>query len=419
MASIVKRNKSYCVVYYAVKGGGVRKQVWETYKSEEEALKRKRQIEHPTPFLGTVPRITNMEELLEEYIKLYGKGRWSLSTYSQNCSVIRNIIIPQIGKARLSSVNQHFMSRYFYRQRKQMENQGADASATERKIFELWKLFRSVFRQSVLWGFFEESPLNGITIKKPAGEKRDFLTLDQVITALNEALETNMRLAVAIQLAFICSLRKGELLGLRWQDVDLEGGMISVKAELSRVQTEALEALNLKDVYQVFPAQLAGCTTRLVLKKPKTESSLRMLYLPEPLIACLRLWKEQQAKDRKKYRKEYEEHDLVFAQENGMPPQEKQLTREFSGLLEKCGLPDVIFHSLRHTSTTYKLIVSRGNIKAVQGDNGHSQADMVLNVYAQIIDTERKKIAEKIGEEFYSRVPRLMEGVRENSFHSR
>lgn len=63
-------------------------------------------------------------------------------------------------------------------------------------------------------------------------------------------------------------------------------------------------------------------------------------------------------------------------------------------IIKKEGLPDVVFHSLRHTSVTYKLKLSGGDIKAVQGDSGHAQADMVTEVYGYILDEDRKKNAQ-------------------------
>ena len=60
-------------------------------------------------------------------------------------------------------------------------------------------------------------------------------------------------------------------------------------------------------------------------------------------------------------------------------------------VIDEQGLPDVVFHSLRHTSVTYKLKLSGGDIKAVQGDSGHAQADMVTEVYGHIIDEDRRR----------------------------
>lgn len=65
-------------------------------------------------------------------------------------------------------------------------------------------------------------------------------------------------------------------------------------------------------------------------------------------------------------------------------------------------LPNVVFHSLRHSSTTYKLKLNHGDIKATQGDTGHSQADMVTKVYAHILDEDRKVNAQKFESAFYA-----------------
>ena len=72
-------------------------------------------------------------------------------------------------------------------------------------------------------------------------------------------------------------------------------------------------------------------------------------------------------------------------------------------VIDEQGLPDVVFHSLRHTSVTYKLKLSGGDIKAVQGDSGHAQADMVTEVYGHIIDEDRRKNAQRMEDAFYNR----------------
>lgn len=72
-------------------------------------------------------------------------------------------------------------------------------------------------------------------------------------------------------------------------------------------------------------------------------------------------------------------------------------------IIDKEGLSDVVFHSLRHISVTYKLKLSGGDIKAVQGDSGHAQADMVTEVYGHILDEDRKKNAQMMETAFYNK----------------
>ena len=98
---------------------------------------------------------------------------------------------------------------------------------------------------------------------------------------------------------------------------------------------------------------------------------------------------------------EYAEYNLVICSANGRPMESSVITRMFQKLIRENGLPRVVFHSLRHTSTTYKLKLSGGDIKAVQGDTGHAQATMVTNRYAHVMDDDRRLNAEKFEEVFY------------------
>lgn len=78
------------------------------------------------------------------------------------------------------------------------------------------------------------------------------------------------------------------------------------------------------------------------------------------------------------------------------------MLKEFEKLRKKSGLPNVVFHSLRHSSTTYKLKLNHGDLKATQGDTGHAEIDMITKVYAHILDEDRKINAQKFEVTFYS-----------------
>ena len=99
---------------------------------------------------------------------------------------------------------------------------------------------------------------------------------------------------------------------------------------------------------------------------------------------------------------EYQDYDLVVALPNGRPCEDRVLLKEFSKLREKEELPKVVFHSLRHSSTTYKLKLNYGALKATQGDTGHAQIDMITSVYAHILDEDRKINAQKFESAFYA-----------------
>ena len=132
-------------------------------------------------------------------------------------------------------------------------------------------------------------------------KKRDIWTADLIRKALDNC--DDPVLYVAINLSFACSLRMGEILGLTWDcvhitdaDIAAENAWIFVEKELTRVTTQALSVLDQKDVIKVFPTVMCRNhfgqkpTTQLVLKKPKTESSIRRIWLPKTLALILREW---------------------------------------------------------------------------------------------------------------------------------
>lgn len=100
---------------------------------------------------------------------------------------------------------------------------------------------------------------------------------------------------------------------------------------------------------------------------------------------------------------EYQDYNLLMATTFGLPIGDIYLRTKMQEIIDALGLPDVVFHSLRHTSVTYKLKLSGGDIKAVQGDSGHAQADMVTEVYGHILDEDRRKNAELMENAFYNK----------------
>ena len=143
-------------------------------------------------------------------------------------------------------------------------------------------------------------------------------------------------------------------------------------------------------------------STVIVLKTPKTESSVRKVWMPKTVAYILREWKASQDKQKEFLGSEYLDYNLVVALPNGRPCEETVISNAFRRLKRDAQLPDVVFHSLRHSSTTYKLKLNHGDIKATQGDTGHSQADMVTKVYAHILDEDRKVNAQKFESAFYA-----------------
>ena len=245
-----------------------------------------------------------------------------------------------------------------------------------------------------------------MVLAKVEYKKRDIWTADMIRTALDQC--TDSKLYVAMNLAFACSLRMGEILGLTWSNVYIsdeeiadDNAYVYIDKELTRASKRAIEMLGQKDIYHVFTPLFPNTSTRIILKKPKTDSSIRKVWLPKTLAYILREWKSAQDELRALLRDEYQDFDLVVALPNGRPCEDRIILKEFAKLREDTGLPKVVFHSLRHSSTTYKLKLNHGDLKATQGDTGHSEADMITKVYAHILDDDRKVNTQKFEKAFY------------------
>ena len=275
------------------------------------------------------------------------------------------------------------------------------------------KLLKSAFSMAVRWDYIDKNPTAGATLPTCRSKKRDVWSDDEAIQALNGCDDPTMRLC--LYLALGCSLRIGEILGLQWTNVHMGPDLaaigeayIRIDRELKRCSNESIEALekvNRSAVIFKFPKVMPKkATTSLVLKAPKTESSNRTIYLPAAVIEQLREARKQQAYYKELLGEEYQDFDLVVAQINGRPYEHRCIDDKFHKLIESAGLRPVVFHSLRHSSTSLKLKLSRGNVKAVQGDTGHAESRMVTEVYSRGFDADRKLIAKEMDSGFFSKV---------------
>ena len=413
MASIFQRNGKYAVMYTYVDESGKRKQKWESFKTKAEAYKRKKEVEYKkTAGTLTVPVCITVKELLKEYVTVYGKTNWAMSTYTSNASLIENYINPLIGKLKVTEITTRVIERYYQQLLKTetvMPTIGKRRSkyVTPQTIRCIHKLLHSCFEQAIRWEMIEKNPTSYAARPKADYAKRDIWTAETLFQALDACQDENLKLA--IHLSFSCSLRLGEVLGLTWDCVDIseesiaEGkASIQVNKELQRVSRQTLKLLDSKDVIFIFPSQSSRTTTQQVLKAPKTESSIRKVFLPKTVAEMLVETREKQLEVIDALGDEYRDFGLVIAGPLGMPIESTRINDSLRKLIKKNDLPKVVFHSLRHSSITYKLKLNGGDIKAVQGDSGHAQSKMVTDLYSHILDDDRMQNAQLFEEAFYS-----------------
>ena len=357
-----------------------------------------------------------MAELLDEYVQLYGLKHWGDSYLSSSQRYIEHYIKPNIGNVAVKDMTTHDLDVFYDRLLDQpavvLKGHKKDTIISPSVIVKIHALMSGAFKKAVGWKYITVNPAKNATLPERVKKERDSWSVSEVKYAL--AICENPVLKLAMLLALGCSMRIGEILGLTWDCVELssealeaETASLSITKELKRCQKSSLEALEKRGRNKtlfVFPTwKQTDCTTALVLKPPKTESSIRTVFLPRTVAMALLDAKKQQDEIKLLLGSDYQDFGLVLAQPNGRPYERRQIERMLDVFIAENGLRKVVFHSLRHSSTSIKLQISCGNIKAVQADNGHAQARMVTEVYAHTNNEERQLLAQKVDEKFFQK----------------
>ena len=270
------------------------------------------------------------------------------------------------------------------------------------------KLMKCAFNTAKDWELIKKNPFENAILPKVEYGERGILTNDQLIIVLNKC--DDPRLSLAINMSFSCTLRIGEILGITWDNVFIDDeyifnddAHIIIDKQLQRLSVEALDQRGNDGVIKIFPNKTTGeHKTVLALVDPKTKGSNRKIWLPKTLAYMLQEWRNNQNELKFLLDNEYNDYNLVLCLENGNPCTASVINNAWRHLRKELNIPkNVVFHSFRHMSITYKLKLNKGDIKVTQGDSGHTQANMIMDVYAHIIDEERKVNAQLFNDNFY------------------
>jgi integrase len=208
-------------------------------------------------------------------------------------------------------------------------------------------------------------------VKPPRPASLEIKILDkQEITALLKAAK-NMNLYVPVLVAVTTGIRRGELLGLRWRDLDLTACTLTVKQAMQRTKGE------------------------LEFKSPKTKTSRRTITLPAATVEALQAHYKMQLEERMKLGLGRDPHGLVLTRADGKPLDPDSLSKAFERLVLKAKVTPITLHGLRHTHISH-LLMDGVHMKVVSERAGHANVNITLNTYAAYIPNMQADAAVRV-----------------------
>lgn len=294
-----------------------------------------------------------------EWLETYCRPKVRATTYEWYRSFAVHHVIPGVGEVQLSRLQVSTIQR-FYADR-------LEAGVSAQSVRAMHALIFSALRQATRNGLIRENP--AALVEKPMASKKDIEILDEAqLSGFLDAAQGS-KWFPAFLLEWSTGLRRGELLGLKWSDVDFAAGRVSVSRSL--VRTEG----------------------GLILAETKTKAGRRSIPVPGRVMDALKAHRAAQAEARLSAGNAWNALDLVFCGENGCPLDPCAFVHLFQRVLRRAGLPRVAFHALRHSHAT--LLLSKGVHPAVVQERlGHADIGTTINTYSHVMPTMQQAVAD-------------------------
>lgn len=239
-----------------------------------------------------------------------------------------------------------------------MMNAKGAAGLSPRTVQYLRAVLRQALGQALKWGLVGRNVATLVDPPRSVRHEIAFLSPAQARTLLDTV--KGDRLEALYSVALSLGLRQGEALGLRWADVDLDAGRLTVRFALQRVDGA------------------------LQLVEPKTSRSRRTVSIPASVVAALRAHGDRQTFERAFAGDRWVEGGLVFTTPKGTPLDARNVVRHFKATLTRAGLPDMRWHDLRHTCASLLLAQGVGP-RTIMEILGHSQIALTMNTYSHVM----------------------------------
>lgn len=350
MASFRKRGEKweYRVKYVDPSTGKQREKSKGGFHSKKEAQLEASEVEKKLYFnQHEVIQNQNLlvKDWLNEWLAVYG-AQCQPSTLRTRTLYIKNQIIPHLGHYRLIGLKRIDYEKFLH---ELLE------TYTKRTVQTIHSIFATAINKAVELEMLTHNKYQNISIKKNEEIDNNYLTKEEVNVFMEAARSTHFHHYMIALLLLRTGMRKGELLALTWDDVDVESKTISI--------TKSRNSFG--------------------IKPPKTKSSIRTISIDETTVAELKKYKTWQKKNQMKYGKRYNHNEFLVKCPNGVEMGLFGVNKTIDSILAKTNLHHITPHGLRHTHAIM-LLESGVDIKTVSDRLGHTTINMTADVYLHI-----------------------------------
>ena len=447
MATYTIRGTSHNIVYTYKTIDGKRKQQWESYSSELEAIQRKAYIDYlqtqnrasditheaaeyrrkkaiektaqkiaaeNVAVVVEPPSIENEDnmsktyrEFMERFLPIYARKRnFSPKTYDSYRQNLETHIYPYFGDWVMSSITSSaidgFIDYLFQKPCRGSKSYGKHASeiptlssGTVKKCYNILTLG---FETAKRWNYISEIP----NTKGPSEhyKKRKAWSSEHISKILDQ-IQNDPILHLSVHLAFICSLRAGEIVAIDINSINLNEGSMWISQIFERVSDESLKTLSKEKIAKVFPKQFSNAKSRLVLKTPKTEGSLRKQYLTRPLVQEIKERIAEINKAKELLGPEYQDNGFLICQPDGRPVDPNNLCKSVKEWQSTMNITDQIdLQGLRKSGQMHKIRLTKNNYQLVAANAGQSP-EVLMHHYNEALEAEKQQLASMVESSFY------------------
>jgi integrase len=308
---------------------------------------------------------TKTGAFLDHWLETSVKPTVRPGTYDSYRGIVNLHLKPALGKHSLTKLTQQHVMALMAEKRK--------SGSSERSIAYMRAVLRIALNEAMRLDLVHRNVAALVRPPTVPQYEAKALTADEASRFLQQV--QGDRLEALYGVALSLGLRQSEAFGLRWQDVDLERGLLTVRYQLRTVD---------------------GKPTWV---EPKSRRGRRTVPMPAPLLAVMRQHRTRQKEERLKAGPKWHEHNLVFCTPIGTPLDDSNVRKQFARHLEAAGLPAIRFHDLRHSAAS--LLAARGvSQRTVMEILGHSQISTTMNVYTHVTTDSAREATERMADLF-------------------